>query len=288
MRRFLIAAISLFVISACTNRYEYSITRYDALLNERNVEKRIITAKDDSTAFEKALQEFYASRDVYFGILKDGVTLPYPEKFELRNQAGDIVYFESLEREYERINQSLDSPSGKKAYAGTEFGMSKKDVKAAERFKEKEWSDFGDKLYVSDRVGNVNCSIVFGFVNDELYSVQFSELSGDWRDYDIAQSVATNFLDIFKEAYGTPVVELGIPRKSGISYGQQIPVAKWASPEKSMVIYFWKHRDRELYKSWAEIKNTNMADMKVKADEEKKQAEDEARRAGAIKDADLF
>lgn len=280
-----IIAVSIIAMTACSNSYDYTLTEYDALLNEHKQTKETIHAKNDSLAFEQALARFSESRKIYDGIHKDNPALifPYPESFVLKDKDGKEVFYT------DRYVQSIpDIPDDHKAYAGIVFGMSMSEVKANDRFAEDSWSKYDNLLYTSDKIGNIKYSVVFGFVNDQLYRVQFSERGNSWNVYDVTIQYIENLNYVFSEAYGKSPLDFGIPQKSDIYYGSTHTVSKWLSPSKSIAIYIKKHRDKDLYSMWGEIVDTKLAEESVKETERIQKEADEAKRQSAIKDADLF
>lgn len=268
---------------ACTNNYEYTLTEYDPLLNEKKVTKENIYAKNDSLAFEQALLKFKNSRGIYDEIHKDNPSLlfPFPESFVLKDKNGGVIS--------DRYSKSItNAPVDRKAYAGIDFGASMSEVRANERFAEDSWSQFDNLLYTSDKIGNIKYSVVFSFVNDQLYRVQFSELGNAWDRYDVTIQIIENLNYVFSEAYGKSPLGFGIPQKTDLYHGSTHAVSQWRFPSKSAAIYIKKHRDRDLYSMWGEIVDTKLAEENAAETERLKNEEKEARRQAAIIDSDLF
>lgn len=279
----------ILVVASCENSYTFTETVFDTILGERTKDPVVIKAKDDSTAFVLACERFNANLSTYVGIVKDVPSYSRPISFELKNQDGNTVYYESVKRYYESIAVQTTPPEeNRKVYAGTEFGMSMQEVQSVEHFKGYSWSEFTDLLYTRDKVGELNYELCFSFHNDQLYSLCFLDGVYAWSQYEVIQQQVKALYNVFLEAYGDPYIDRGFPTKSSLYHGEDSTIYKWVMWGKEVYITVGKHRNRDLYDFRAYIMSPERSAEKVRDDERKAEEKEKAERAKAAEDAKLF
>ena len=279
----------LLVIAGCENSYTFTETVFDTVLGERTNDPVVIKAKDDSTAFVLACERFNSDLSIYASIAKDVPSYSKPVGFELKNQEGKTVYYESIKRYYEGIAVRTTPPEENlKVYGGAMFGMSMREVQSVEHFKEHSWSQFTDLLYTRDKVGGITYELCFSFHNDELYSLCFLDGVYAWSQYEVIQQQVKALYNVFMEAYGEPSIDRGFPAKSSLYYGDKATIYKWVMWGKEAYITVGRHRDRDLYDFRAYIMSPERNAQRARDNERKAEEAERAERAKAAEDAKLF
>ncbi len=193
-----------------------------------------IEAENDSLAYVHALELFESSQESFAN--SDHPELLYnPVSFSLTNQNGDLISFPEIETPRTKQKQKEYELEQNKAYAGAEFGMSKKQVLALEHFNK--WQDNLTFISKFETVGNQEYIIKLKFLDDELYLVTFETFnqSAVYIDTDIKKAVQ-NFKEVIQESYGNPSEVFGIPDILRLKAGYISWAYKWNIGTKTIAI----------------------------------------------------
>ena len=244
----------LFIITlfSCKRDNVYFYTRIDRSEAKGLFEKEDIKIKapDDSTAFDNAFQMLKESRKIVYSFIKQGRDIsiyPYPMAFTLESKDGRSIFYRSIIDRYDSIwVANSPMPSDGKAFAGTDFGMSVKDVLAIDGFDQFKYDN--DHYLEGDRkVGKYNYKVGMTFKNDELYRVSlFTHPSGN-SDLQYIRNRIENLRDLFLTAYGEPSYYYGLPTENEndreIKAWERYSLFEWKSSAKSAIIRYYCDRE---------------------------------------------
>lgn len=214
------------------NNYYYSWTGESEKFGKKVYDPIKIEAENDSLAYVHALGLFESSQESLSN--SDHPELMYiPVSFSLTNQKGDLISFPEIGTP--KMKQKEYELEQKKAYAGAEFGMSKKQVLALEHFNN--WSDFSTSITKYETIGNQDYRVDLMFLDDELYLVTFEtyKQSAVHIDTDIKKAVL-NFKEVIQESYGNPSEIYGIPDILRLKAGYISWAYKWSMGTKTIAI----------------------------------------------------
>lgn len=269
------AALALLFSCEGNNVYYYTETTRSQAFGIKVSDPVEIKAKDDSTAFAKAYERFRLNVMAFNGVVQqnpDLTIVPLPIDFKLVDKAGIPIYFDSIIKQYDAVQDELSGiPDNNKAYAGAEFGMSMKEVLAIDHFKSLKMTKSADCLTAWDKVGNEDYILNLLFYKGELYKVYFESGPDYTSVYDFVKDKIVNIRDVFTKAYGTPSYSYGVPGENDRPYGSSLDLYRWSSKNKSIYISYARS-NRGKHRMWAGImdKNRNEAKQKEKEEQEKK------------------
>jgi len=217
------------------NNYYYSWTGESEKFGTVTYDPIKIEAENDSLAYAHALELFESSQESIAN--SDHPELMYiPVSFSLTNQNGDLIDFPQIETPRTKQKQKEYELEQNKAYAGAEFGMSKKQVLALEHFNK--WYDNSTSIIANhETIGNQEYNVNLKFLDDELYLVTFETYnqSAVYIDTDIKKAVQ-NFKEVIQESYGNPSEIFGIPDILRLKAGYISWAYKWNIGTKTIAI----------------------------------------------------
>ena len=216
------------------NNYYYSWTGESEKFGTKIYDPIKIEAENDSLAYVHALGLFESSQESLSN--SDHPELMFiPVSFNLTNQNGDLISFPEIETPKMKQKQKEYELEQKKAYAGAEFGMSKKQVLALEHFDK--WYDNSNSITKRETIGNQEYNVNLNFLDDELYLVTFETYhqSAVYIDTEIKKAVQ-NLKEVIQESYGDPSEVYGIPDILRLKAGYISWAYKWSIGTKTIAI----------------------------------------------------
>ena len=148
----------------------------------------------------------------------------------------------------------------KKAFAGSKFGMSIKEVQSLPFFKNWRVEKYDDGIGFVESIEDVNIgshfyNIVLHFDYDKLYAITFRGIrwkSANYLDTDVARDVEA-FKDAIVKSCGEPTSSAGWPSVLDISPSKRYLVYQWLIDTKVIEIYVSEEHSGSEYKMFAEM-----------------------------------
>lgn len=166
------------------------------------------------------------------------------------------------QQKLDSLNLAKERALAKKAYAGSKFGMSIKEVSKLPHFKD--WyMNPGDKDICYEQleiIGNCHYKVKIHFDNDILYMVEFSSSkykSATYLETDVAKDVE-NFKEVISSTYGEPTTSISMPSVLDLKPNQMSVVYLWVVSSKVIKISVMEKYDGAEYSMFALIKDTDL------------------------------
>ena len=233
--RFMAIVSSLLVLYSCQNRYTVKYTSNDMLLtliDGRNME---ISAPDDRSAYQKAVDylDDFMSEDLE-RYNNSTITI------EVKDASGRLIKCDDIKTKHEKQQIQRIQEDQKKAYAGANFGMTLDEIKKLDHFRTKRFDKRQNRFYKinEEKVGNYTYTCLLSFDdNDGLESVMFITpwQSDLYYNTDIISRIR-DFSSVMIQAYGMPTKSYGIPAISDFYSTTYKKVNNWEVGTKSIEI----------------------------------------------------
>lgn len=181
-------------------------------------EPEIFYEKNDSSAYDWALDRFSVSEGIYKSM--DGKAVQEAARVPLT-----FVVVDKNERRVYRGDNNV-------AFKSARFGMNRQQVHSLELL------DFDDS-HVS--IADNPFKVEFAYGDKEyLYWVQLTSEMFDWTQYyDVVRPLAESLLPFFKKDYGMPTFVNKLPSRNQVDRAEKvIPLYIWDMPQKYIVVAF--------------------------------------------------
>lgn len=267
--------VATIALAGCKNKYVLVITKQGEISGITETEPEIIRAETDSIAYIEALDAFEIQKMVAMNMQEsiEAKYISFPIGFTLENSKGELIELPHLRS---GISQ-YDREDEKKAFAGSEFGMSIEQVKQLSPFNSSDWQqrDNVELLSMVDGViyndilacenyalGDETYTISLYFNSNGLYRITFTSVKYRWNSHyskgEIPHEVnmeVFNFRDIIKETYDNPTIAYEFPSASRMEAGRISLAYKWEIGVKEIILGI-EESYSETFQMYARIEDT--------------------------------
>lgn len=237
-------------------------------------------ALNDSAAYLLALEIFEDTKEIVESSIvgmEDNKYLQVPTGFILKNKKGEEVIIEGLETEKMKAKREKMLIEQRKVFAGAEFGMSKKQIKSLDYYKD--WFRELDYLHKYEiEVGNRKYNGYLFFNDDKLYQMDIvsrSYRTASYYDTTVKDDVE-NLRAIIESAYGRPTHNYGYPSFLKMKESYTTYAYVWEIGTKRITIGVSEEESGSRYAMRTSIENTEVINEIKKAKEaaDKKKVEE--------------
>lgn len=288
MKPLVYCVLAILMLNGCTSTVKSSKEQtYKLVISYKNGRGDVYVAKPieikevtDSAAYLHAL-EFYEEVEKLseVNLISEDYSefVNMPTGFSLTNRKGLEIYFDGIETPAMKEKREKTLIEQKKVFAGAEFGMSKKQIKSLDYYKD--WFRELDYLHKYEiKVGDKKYNGYLFFYEDKLYCMDI--VSRSYRTasyYDTAVKEDVEHLRaIIESAYGRPTHNYGYPSFLKMKENYTTYAYVWEIGTKKITIGVSEEASGSRYSMRTRIENTEIVD-KIKKEKEatdKKKAEE--------------
>lgn len=269
--------------------YRLTLLETDGFGNKLPIKPLEFKESSDSAAYERALflfEEMVLSNGSHLKGDESDKFVYIPTSFELTDAHGRIVKVEGIETDRMRAQREKNEAEAKKAFAGAEFGMSMKEVKSLDYYKD--WDSYTNYLHKYGLyIGEGYYKGDLYFKDDKLYSVIIqSTIYRSASSYDsLIKEEVENFKDVIQNAYGRPTTNYGFPDFFRMKDGYTTYAYIWEMGRKRITVGVAEQSSGSRYAMVARIEDMDVINQLEK---EKKASEEANRKKSIEESAALF
>ena len=297
MRKIAMLFITLLALISCGSQngktrkqvYRLTLLSTDGFGNTLRIKPLEFKESSDSAAYERALllfEEMVLSNESTLKGDESDKFLYIPSSFELVDANGHIVKVEGIETYRMRTQREKNEAQAKKAFAGAEFGMSMKEVKSLDYYKD--WNADTNNLHKYGLyIGEGYYKGDLYFNDDRLYCVVIqSTIYRSASSYDsFIKDEVECFKDVIEKAYGRPTKNYGFPDFIRMKKGLTTYAYVWEMGKKRITIGVAEQSSGSRYAMIARIEDIDVITQLEKERETRKEA---SRKKSIEESASLF